>query len=79
MEAAGHRHRASAVAAMYSGLIDGFVIDRVDAASEAQALGALAIPVLATDLLAPRGAPRRAMADEVVRFGTTLALRRCTA
>jgi LPPG:FO 2-phospho-L-lactate transferase len=76
MEATGHVHRPCAVAAMYADMVDGFVIDHVDADTEGDALAALGVPALATDLLAPRGERRRAAAEEIARFGAALALRR---
>ena len=74
MAATGREHRPSAVAALYAGLIDGFVVDRRDELVENTALAALQLPVVGADLLAPRGDARRSLAADVVHFGATLPL-----
>ncbi len=68
----GHEVSAAGVAAMYRGLVDGMVIDRVDV-EERAGVEALGMQVLATDSVM-RGAQDRArLAREVVEFGAGLA------
>ncbi len=68
----GHEVSAAGVAAMYRGLVDGMVIDRVDEGERA-GVEALGMQVLATDSVM-RGAQDRArLAREVVEFGAGLA------
>lgn len=64
MAACGLAHRASEVARCYLGLVDGFVLDEVDAA-EREEIEALGLAVLVTDTLAPG---RRALAEAVLAF-----------
>ncbi len=68
----GHEVSAAGVAAIYEGLVDGMVIDRVDV-EERAGVEALGMQVLATDSVM-RGAQDRArLAREVVEFGAGLA------
>ncbi len=68
----GHEVSAAGVAAIYEGLVDGMVIDRVDV-EERAGIEALGMQVLATDSVM-RGAQDRArLAREVVEFGAGLA------
>ena len=62
---------ALAVASYYADLLDGFVLDRVDA-GDAPAIEALGMAVCITDTIMA-GAPERArLAQEVLRFAATL-------
>ena len=66
MAAAGLPHTAAAVAGLYAGIVDGFVLDRRDAV-EADAIRALGPEVLLADTLA--AAPGRvALAEAVLAF-----------
>ncbi len=68
----GHEVSAAGVAAIYEGLVDGMVVDRVDV-EERAGVEALGMQVLATDSVM-RGAQDRArLAREVVEFGAGLA------
>jgi LPPG:FO 2-phospho-L-lactate transferase len=72
MSSLGHEVSAAGVAAIYEGLVDGMVIDRVDV-EERAGVEALGMQVLATDSVM-RGAQDRArLAREVVEFGAGLA------
>jgi LPPG:FO 2-phospho-L-lactate transferase len=64
MAAAGLDHSATAVAGLYADVLDGFVLDRRDAA-EADAIGAAGVPVVMADTLAA-GAGRVALAETVL-------------
>ncbi len=70
----GHEVSAMGVARMYSGLVDGFVIDRVDREERAQ-ISALGMRVLATDAVMRDEADRERMAREVLRFCSGLGTR----
>lgn len=74
MQSLGHESTALGVARLYAGLIDGFVIDRIDAelASEIEALD---ISVLTTDAIMHDVADRGRFAREVIAFGKTLRVR----
>ncbi len=67
----GHESSAAGVAAMYEGLVDGMVIDRVDE-GEVASIEALGMGVLATDAVMRDPADRARLADEVVGFGAGL-------
>ena len=67
----GHESSASGVAAMYEGLVDGMVVDRVDE-GERGAIEALGMDVLSTDAVMRDGGDRARLADEVVAFGAGL-------
>jgi LPPG:FO 2-phospho-L-lactate transferase len=70
----GHEVSAAGVARMYEGLVEGMVIDRVDA-EERREIEALGMRVLATGALM-RDAPDRArLAREVLEFGAGLVSR----
>jgi LPPG:FO 2-phospho-L-lactate transferase len=63
----GHEVSATGVARMYAGLIDGFVIDRIDREKQAQ-ISALGMRVLVTDAVMCDEADRERLAREVLRF-----------
>ena len=67
----GHESSASGVAAMYEGLVDGMVVDRVDE-GERGAIEALGMDVFSTDAVMRDGGDRARLADEVVAFGAGL-------
>jgi LPPG:FO 2-phospho-L-lactate transferase len=67
----GHEVSAAGVAAMYEGLVDGMVVDRVDE-RERPGIEALGMRVLATDAVMRADADRARLAREVVEFGTGL-------
>jgi LPPG:FO 2-phospho-L-lactate transferase len=71
MEARGLVHRAAAVAGLYAGLVDGFVLDERDA-SQAAEIAALGMRVLCADTLAPSPDGRTRLADSVLAFAGTL-------
>jgi len=64
LAAAGLPHTATAVAGLYAGIVDGFVLDQRDI-GEAGAIRALGLDVLPTDTLAT-GAGRVALAEAVL-------------
>lgn len=68
----GHESSALGVARLYAGLIDGFVLDAVDAAL-APAIGALGIRTLTTDTVMTDDASRARVARDVLAFGERLA------
>ncbi len=70
----GHEVSATGVARMYSGLVDGFVIDRVDQEERTQ-ISALGMRVLATDAVMRDEADRERLAREVLRFCSGLGTR----
>ena len=70
----GHEVSATGVARMYSGLVDGFVIDRVDREERAP-ISALGMRVLATDAVMRDEADRERLAREVLRFCSGLGTR----
>ncbi len=70
----GHEVSATGVARMYSGLVDGFVIDRVDREERAP-ISALGMRVLATDAVMRNEADREHLAREVLRFCSGLGTR----
>jgi len=74
MQTLGHESSAVGVARLYEGLIDGFVVDHVDAdqASEIENLG---IAVLVTDAIMHDVADRGRLAREVTAFGDSLRVR----
>ncbi|HZQ77592.1 MAG TPA: 2-phospho-L-lactate transferase CofD family protein [Acidimicrobiia bacterium] len=65
MAAAGLAHSATAVAGLYAGLADTFVLDERDAAAEAAAVRSLGLEVVVADTLAA-GAARVTLADAVL-------------
>lgn len=67
----GHDSSALGVARLYAGLIDGFVIDRVDADQQA-AIEALGMRVLVTDTVMRSDDDRLRLADEVLNLARTL-------
>jgi LPPG:FO 2-phospho-L-lactate transferase len=67
----GHEVSAAGVAAMYEGLVDGMVVDRVDE-RERPGIEALGMRVLATDAVMRADADRARLAREVAEFGTGL-------
>ena len=68
----GHEVSAAGVAAIYQGLLDGFVIDEQDRAL-ASAVEARAMRVLVTRTIMGDEADRRRLAAEVLAFGRSLA------
>ena len=67
----GHEPSALGVARLYAGLIDGFVLDAVDAALAA-AVEALGMASLVTDTIMTDDASRERLAREVLAFGRTV-------
>ena len=67
----GHEVSAAGVAAMYEGLVDGMVVDRVDGGERA-GIEALRMRALVTDSVMRSVADRARLAREVVEFGTGL-------
>ena len=67
----GIQPSALAVARHYGPLLDGFVLDQVDA-GQSQAVRELGIHTLATDTLMPTADERRRLAQEVLDFGRSL-------
>lgn len=67
----GLQPSALAVARHYGTLLNGFVLDNVDAA-QAEAVQALNIRTLATDTMMPSSNERRRLAQEVLDFGRLL-------
>jgi LPPG:FO 2-phospho-L-lactate transferase len=63
----GHQVSAAGVARIYEGVLDGFVIDRVDGGEEAS-ISALGMHVLATDTVMRDEADRERLAREALRF-----------
>lgn len=68
----GHSVSAQGVAACYRGLIDGFVLDQVDAGAMAEIEG-LGMQVLVTDTMMRTHADKRRLAGEVLDFVDKLA------
>lgn len=68
----GHPVSAAGVAACYRGLIDGFVLDQVDASAKAE-IEALGMRVLVTDTVMGTHADKRRLAGEVLEFVDKLA------
>jgi hypothetical protein len=75
MEMLGLPQTADAVAGLWAGLLDGFVVDHRDAGAADRIEHALGIPVLRADLLAPDQKGRAALAAKVVEFGFHLPAR----
>jgi LPPG:FO 2-phospho-L-lactate transferase len=71
MQSLGHESSALGVARLYQGLIDGFVIDHVDA-EQAMEIENLGMAVLATDAIMHDVPDRGRLAREVTAFGKTL-------
>ncbi len=67
----GHEVSAAGVAAMYEGLVDAMVVDRVDEGERA-GIESLGMRVLVTDSVMRDAADRTRLAREVVGFGTGL-------
>jgi LPPG:FO 2-phospho-L-lactate transferase len=67
----GSEPTAAAVAEHYGDLLDGFVLDAVDAA-QAEAVRALGMTPLVAPTLMTDAATRRRVADEVLSFAETL-------
>ncbi|HKG27092.1 MAG TPA: 2-phospho-L-lactate transferase [Thermomicrobiales bacterium] len=68
----GHDVSAAGVAALYDGLMDGFVIDEEDR-SLADRIALAGVRVLVTRTIMGDGDDRRRLADEVLAFGRSLA------
>jgi LPPG:FO 2-phospho-L-lactate transferase len=75
MEMLGLAHSADAVAGLWAGLVDGFAVDRRDAAAARRIEETLGIPVLRTDLLPMDQESRADLAAQVVEFGLGLPAR----
>jgi LPPG:FO 2-phospho-L-lactate transferase len=71
MGSTGSQHRATAVAELYRGLIDGFVLDIRDAA-ELPGIKSLGIEARLANTLAPAGEGWRALAASVLGFAAEL-------
>ncbi len=67
----GHTSSALGVARLYAGLLDGFVLDAVDAALAAE-IEALGVRTLTTDTLMDDDAARTRVAAELLAFGARL-------
>jgi LPPG:FO 2-phospho-L-lactate transferase len=67
----GHEVSAAGVARMYEGLIDGFVVDRLDREEEAE-ISALGMRVRTTDAVMRDGPDRERLAREVLNFCSKL-------
>ncbi len=67
----GHEVSATGVAAMYEGLVDGMVVDRVDE-DERAGIEALGMRAVATDSVMRNAEDRARLAREVVEFGAGL-------
>ncbi len=76
MEMLGLPHTADAVAGLWAGLIDGFVVDERDRDSADRIEETLGIPVLRIDLLPMEHKGRTELAAQVVEFGLGLPARR---
>ena len=67
----GHESSAAGVAAIYEGLVDGMIVDRVDEGERA-VIEALGMDVLATEAVMRGPEDRARLAEEVVGFGAGL-------
>ncbi|HEY8446617.1 MAG TPA: 2-phospho-L-lactate transferase [Thermomicrobiales bacterium] len=67
----GHESSAAGVAALYGDLLDGYVLDQVDA-EQAERIEARGPRVLVTRTLMGDAADRRRLAEEVLAFGRSL-------
>jgi len=76
MEMLGLPHTADAVAGLWAGLIDGFVVDTRDGDAARRVEETFGIPVLRTHLLPPEEKQRTELAARVVGFGLGLPARR---
>jgi LPPG:FO 2-phospho-L-lactate transferase len=72
MEMLGLAHSADAVAGLWAGLVDGFVVDGRDVDAAERIDETLGIPVLRTDLLPTDREGRTELAAQVVEFGLGL-------
>ena len=70
-EEMGLRPSASSIASHYVDLLDGFILDQVDAA-EKEAIRAEGIAILTTDTIMITHQKRVELAKEVIEFGLTL-------
>jgi LPPG:FO 2-phospho-L-lactate transferase len=70
----GHEVAATGVAAMYSGLVDGMVVDSIDE-GERDGIEALGMRVLATGSVMRDAADRARLASETLEFGVGLVAR----
>lgn len=68
----GHDVSAAGVAALYRGLIDGFVLDNVDAALSNR-IEEMGVRAFATNAIMGDAADRRRLATDVLEFGRSLA------
>ena len=67
----GHESSAAGVAAIYEGLVDGMIVDRIDEGERA-VIEALGMDVLATEAVMRGPEDRARLAEEVVGFGAGL-------
>ena len=74
MQELGHVPSAGAVAQFYSGLLDGFVIDRTDA-QQADLIRGTGMAVLVADTVMVTDADRVRLARETLEFAATLTVR----
>ena len=72
MQSLGHESTALGVARLYEGLIDGFVIDHVDADQAPEIEEELGIAVFVTDAIMHDIADRGRLAREAIAFGESL-------
>ena len=70
----GHEVSATGVAAMYSGLVDGMVVDSVDR-EERAGIEAIGMRVLVTDAVMRDGRDRARLAGETLEFGAGMVAR----
>ena len=74
MHSLGHESSALGVARLYEGLIDGFVIDHLDAEQAAE-IEDLGMSVLSTDAIMHDVPDRGRLAREVISFGRSLRIK----
>ncbi|MDP9351647.1 MAG: 2-phospho-L-lactate transferase CofD family protein, partial [Chloroflexota bacterium] len=72
LESLGYEVSPVGVARLYKGLLDGFVMDGLDEALASE-VGSLGLEVLVTNTVMQDQPDREALADEVLRWGRTLA------
>jgi LPPG:FO 2-phospho-L-lactate transferase len=70
----GHEVSAAGVASIYAGLVDGFIVDRVDEA-DAPRIEQTGMAVLATDAVMRDGVDRERLGREVLDFAASLEVR----
>ena len=70
----GHEVAATGVAAMYAGLVDGMVVDKIDE-GEREGIEAIGMRVLATGSVMREAADRARLASETLNFGVGMVAR----